>query len=64
MMEKKAYLGDGVYADFDGFNILLTTSDGYRNTNRIVLEPGVVSEFMDYYQRLWASLKKSAPSQG
>ena len=35
----KTYLGDGAYVDFDGFNLILTTDDGVRDTNIIVLEP-------------------------
>jgi len=38
----KTYLGDGVYVDFTGWAIVLTTSDGVRETNRIVLEPRVI----------------------
>lgn len=37
----KAYLGDGVYVEWDGFSFILTTEDGARVTNRIVLEPEV-----------------------
>jgi hypothetical protein len=38
----KAYLGDGVYADLNtGGQLVLTTEDGTRVTNRIYLEPEV-----------------------
>jgi len=37
----KEYLGDGVYAEFTGWDILLTTEDGRSVTNRIHLEPQV-----------------------
>lgn len=37
----KTYLGDAVYADFDGYAIVLTTEDGIRVIDRIVLEPEV-----------------------
>lgn len=38
----KVYLGDGAYAEFDSMNgIVLTTSDGIRDTNVIYLEPEV-----------------------
>lgn len=41
----KTYLGDAVYADFDQFgDLILTTEDGIRATNRIVLEPTVLAE--------------------
>jgi ribosomal protein L14 len=44
MSKYKRYVGDGVYIDFDGFSIVLTTEDGRSVTNRIVLEPEVYRE--------------------
>ena len=41
MSQERQYLGDGVYAEFDGYQIWLLTSDGYSITNRIALEPSV-----------------------
>lgn len=38
----KVYLGDGVYAAFDGCHIVLTTENGVRVTNTIYLEPSVL----------------------
>lgn len=43
--ESKLYLGDGVYAEFDGYAIVLTTENGIATTNRIVLEPEVFRLF-------------------
>ena len=42
-MTEKCYLGDSVYAEFDGFALTLTTNNGYPDDprNRIVLEPEV-----------------------
>ena len=48
----KQYLGDAVYVDFDGFNLILTTEDGIRATNRIVMEPQVHAMLTDYVARL------------
>lgn len=48
----KEYLDDAVYADYDGWNLVLTTSDGYRDTNTIVLEPAVLDALMGYVERL------------
>lgn len=46
-MSTKEYIGDAVYVDIDKWGrIVLTTEDGYRATNTIVLEPEV-----------WAALK-------
>jgi len=41
MSDRKQYIGDAVYVDWDGFHIVLTTEDGYRATNTIMLEPQV-----------------------
>lgn len=46
----KKYIGDGVYVEFDGYGLQLTTEDGLRTTNRIVLEPEVweaLAKFVD-----------------
>jgi hypothetical protein len=51
MMDKK-YLGDGVYAESDGYGIVLTTEDGISVQNRIVLEPDVYSALVQYVEHL------------
>lgn len=43
MSSFKEYLGDSVYADFDGFAIVLTTENGDGASNTIVLEPQVLN---------------------
>lgn len=62
MGEYKAYLGDGVCADFDGLNVILTTEDGVRATNTIVLEPEVRRALDEYRDRLVASRGETASS--
>ena len=49
---RKVYLGDAVYAEFDGHGIKLTTEDGYRATNTIVLEPEVYDALVKYVDDL------------
>lgn len=44
----KKYLGDGVYANFDGYHITLTTENGYGTSNRIYLDPSVFRELHEY----------------
>jgi hypothetical protein len=46
------YLGDGVYADFDGYAVRLYTSDGIEKTNTIYLEPEVYLAFVKFIKRL------------
>jgi hypothetical protein len=50
----KQYLGDGAYVDFDGFSLILTTDDGVRDTNIIVLEPEVYAALVRYVDALRA----------
>lgn len=45
------YLGDGVYASFDGFSIALDLR-GQDTTTRIVLEPAVVTALFNYRKRI------------
>lgn len=53
MITMKAYLGDGVYLDYDGYALVLTTEDGIRATNTIVLEPAVYHAFTKYVTALF-----------
>ncbi len=48
---KKEYIGDGVYATYDGFGIRLTTEDGYGITNQIYFEPSVWRSLVKFVAR-------------
>ncbi len=48
----KKYLGDGAYVDHDGYALILTTSNGMRDTNRIALEPEVWINLLRYVDQL------------
>lgn len=48
-MSERTYLGDGAYAERDGYGgIVLVTSNGLRDTNRIVLEPLVFEALLQW----------------
>jgi hypothetical protein len=48
---RKQYLGDSVYADFDGFSIVLTTeNDDSGPSNEIILEPSVVKMLLAFIE--------------
>jgi hypothetical protein len=47
-MSRPIYLGDGVYAAFEGDQLKLSTSDGVRQINVIYLEPEVVEALQRY----------------
>lgn len=57
MENYKKYLGDGAYVEFDGYHIVLTTSNGITNTNTIALEPGVYAALVKYGKMLEEMLK-------
>jgi hypothetical protein len=50
VFDRAQYLGDAVYASFDGYQIWLTTGDG--NDQRIALEPDVFRALIAYEKRL------------
>ena len=50
----KRYIGDGAYVDYDGYSLVLTTSDGIRDTNTIVMEPEVYAALLEYVEDLKA----------
>lgn len=49
----KTYLGDSVYAKFDGYHIVLTTENGYGPSNTIAVEPQVYWALRRYAQQIW-----------
>jgi hypothetical protein len=51
----EVYLGDGVYATFDGYQIWLDTRAEFP-VQRIALCPGTFSELLAYRERLGALL--------
>lgn len=55
MNGEETYLGDAVYASFDGYQIWLRTGDG--NDNRIALEPGVYLALIEYVARIKAAAR-------
>lgn len=51
-MEKKEYLGDGVYVAIDRGMIRLTTENGITETNKIFLEGPVIAQLLRYMTKL------------
>ena len=52
MDKKKKYLGDGVYVEWDGYFIILTTENGIGATNRIILDFSVIESLENYIDSL------------
>lgn len=51
-MGYKEYIGDSVYADFDGYAFVLTTENGIGPSNTIVLEPQIMEALKEYVKRI------------
>ncbi len=61
-MEDDFYLGDGLYAAFDGWQIELYAYDGICKTNQVYLEPAVLTAFLRYVEQM-KSQSKDAESE-
>lgn len=48
----KDYLGDGVYAAYDGYQIVLTAEDGIMATDTIYIDPHVETALKCYIDRI------------
>lgn len=51
-LSREVYLGDAVYASFDGYQIWLRTGDA--NNQRIALEPSVYAALYDFAKNVWS----------
>ena len=56
MLDGPTYIGDGVYAGFDGYQFWLRT-ERESGWHEIALEPGVVAAFLDYRKRVYEAAK-------
>ena len=57
-MLNKQYLGDSVYAEHDGFSIILTTeNDDGPPSHTIYLEPEVYKALVMYHDKMWRGPK-------
>lgn len=59
----KDYLGDGVYALYDGFGIWLHANDHKNPTDRIYLEPNVLDSLNHFDERCTQWRKSILESQ-
>lgn len=48
MTNNKCYLGDGAYCEFDGYQFIITTSDGIHTTNSIYIEPVALKQLFEF----------------
>jgi len=59
-MIEDRYLGDGVYASFDGFSVNLDLRD-QDSTTRIGLEPQVAAKLHEYCKDCWCPEEEETP---
>jgi hypothetical protein len=58
MNEQQTYLGDGVYASFDGYQIWLAVN--HHTNNVVAIEPNVMESLMRYAAQVWGTPKEAA----
>jgi len=57
---KRAYIGDSVYATFDGFMLTLYTDNGAGPTNTVCLEQGLLERVVEFRDTALQQLKSEA----
>lgn len=50
--ENRAFLGDSLYATFDGYHVILTSEKASTVTDIIYLNPNVVAQFASFARRM------------
>jgi len=58
----ETYLGDGVYATYDGYHIVLDLR-GQDSTTRIALEPSVLEALFMFRRKLMEDAKAEEPDE-
>jgi hypothetical protein len=56
-IREPVYLGDGLYAEFDGWQVRLYAHNGISSTNQVFLEPDVLVAFERYLLKLKEALR-------
>jgi hypothetical protein len=64
MIDTRRYLGDGVYATFDGYQVWLETERDLGITHRIALDEGTLQSFNVYVADLRSWVKAQYPGVG
>lgn len=48
---RKTYLGDGLYATFDGYELVLKANSDESPTDTVYLDPRVTDELLEFIRR-------------
>jgi hypothetical protein len=57
MNEDNTYLGDGVYASYDGYQIWLAVN--HHKNIQVAIDPKVMRELLAYASRVWGEEKQT-----
>ncbi len=60
MTENETYLGDGLYASFDGWHVWLRAPRP-GGEHRVALEPPVFAALVEFANRVWSPPTDEAP---
>lgn len=52
------YLGDGLYAEFDGYQFKLYAHNGVLATDAVYLDPSVTQSFINYVADVRAAMRE------
>jgi len=58
----ETYLGDGLYASFDGWQIKLRAPRGFEGDHEVFLEPEVLIEFLLFIEQIRKKRKDDPPA--
>lgn len=47
----RCYLGDSVYVEYDGYDVIICTNNGRGDENTIYLNPDVIKRLLEYLQK-------------
>ena len=61
--ENRRYLGDSVYAHYDGYHVVLSTDNGYGPTNSISLDDSVLASLKEYVQDIYRRISEARNSE-
>ena len=62
MENKEEYLGDGLYASFDGYQFILRAPRGDGVDHRVGLEPSVFKALLEFRKKVYARYGVPVPS--
>lgn len=58
--DKQTYLGDALYASFDGYQIWLAAN--HPDNKTVAIEPQVFAQLMHFAQKVWGGIPGSYPA--